>query len=288
MTLKKAYKTLILTIILMMLTVVLYASHVTKLTLQWGMIGLTVSAIFSIFSIILSIHQVKHAKDVKLGFWSSHRFEILDWLTFLSISLMVIFMIFSFAILPSDVQQYSMYPTLKPGERIVIAHFQYVPTRNDVIIVEITKDAYPLVSADKYIERDEYGRIIATHDSIYFVKRLVGLPGDFVDFVEDESDPNQSVVRINGVIIFTPYDEPYVVEDDQIAIIEVSLDNGILIDGMFLTFGDNANGYTAYDPILDRERDYPGSFDSRGFGAVYEDDIIGKVIFRLWPMGIVK
>ncbi|MBU1141618.1 MAG: S26 family signal peptidase, partial [Firmicutes bacterium] len=82
--------------------------------------------------------------------------------------------------------------------------------------------------------------------------------------------------------------EPYVVEDDQIAIIEVSLDNGILIDGMFLTFGDNANGYTAYDPILDRERDYPGSFDSRGFGAVYEDDIIGKVIFRLWPMGIVK
>jgi len=211
MTLKKAYKTLILTIFLMMLTIVLYAYHVTKLVLQWGMIGLTISAIVSIFSIIFSIHQMKHQKIVNVGFWSKHRFEILDWFTFLSIALMVIFMIFTFAFLPSDVEQFSMYPTLKPGERIVISHFQYTPERGDVIIVEITKDAYPLVSADKYIERDEYGRIIATHDSIYFVKRLVGLPGDLVDFIIDEDDPNQFLVRINGEILLTPYGEAYIV-----------------------------------------------------------------------------
>ncbi len=288
MTLKKAYKTLILTIFLMMLTIVLYAYHVTKLVLQWGMIGLTISAIVSIFSIIFSIHQMKHQKIVNVGFWSKHRFEILDWFTFLSIALMVIFMIFTFAFLPSDVEQFSMYPTLKPGERIVISHFQYTPERGDVIIVEITKDAYPLVSADKYIERDEYGRIIATHDSIYFVKRLVGLPGDLVDFIIDEDDPNQFLVRINGEILLTPYGEAYIVLDDQIDILNLSLNQGVLIDGMYLAFGDNANGFEAYDSVLGRYRDYPGSFDSRGFGAVYEQDIIGKVIFRLWPMGVIK
>ncbi len=287
MTLKKAYKTLILTVLLMMLSVVLYAYHVTKLSLRWGIIGLTVAAIVSIFSIILSIHQAKHRKDVKLGFWSTHRFEILDWLTFLSLSLMVIFMVFTFAFLPSDVQQNSMYPTLKPGERIIINHFQYVPERGDVIIVEITKDSYPLVSSDKYIERDSAGRITATHDKIYFVKRLIGLPGDLVDFVIDPSNPNQSFVRINGEVIYTPYDEAYYVLDDQIDIISQSLDNSILKEGLFLAFGDNANGFT-FDPITGERIDLPGSFDSRGFGSVFEEDIIGKVIFRLWPMGTIK
>lgn len=287
MTLKKAYKTLILTILLMMLTVVLYAYHVTKLSLQWGLIGLTVSAIVSIFTIVLSIHQVKHVKDVKLGFWSTHRFEIFDWLTFLSISLMIIFMIFSFAILPSDVQQNSMYPTLKPGERIIINHFLYEPERGDVIIIEITKDAYPLISADKYIERDSYGRIIATHDKIYFVKRLVGLPGDEVDFVTDPLDSNQSFVRVNGVLVESPYAQHYIVQNDQIYIMMEALDNGVLIEGRYLAFGDNANGFE-FDPITAEEINLPGSFDSRGFGAVYDEDIIGKVIFRLWPMGTVK
>lgn len=287
MTLKKAYKTLILTILLMMLTVVLYAFHVTKLTLQWGLIGLTVSAIVSIFTIILSIHQVKHVKEVKLGFWSAHRFEIFDWLTFLSISLMVIFMIFSFAILPSDVQQNSMYPTLKPGERIIINHFLYEPQRGDVIIIEITKDSYPLISADKYIERDAYGRIIATHEKIYFVKRLVGLPGDEVTFLTDPLDSNQSFVIINGEIILSPFFERYIIQNEQISVILESLDNDILIEGRYLAFGDNANGFQ-FDPITGEEINLPGSFDSRGFGAVYDEDIIGKVIFRLWPMGVVK
>lgn len=288
MTLKKAYKTLILTIILMMVTVVLYAYHVTRLVLQWGMIGLTISAIVSIFSVILSIHQTKHQKIVNVGFWSKHRFELLDWFTFLSISLMVIFMVFTFFFLPSDVEQYSMYPTLKPGERIVISHFEYTPQRGDVIIVEITMDHYPLVSADKYIERDEYGRVIATHDMIYFVKRLVGLPGDTVDYVVDDSDPEQYFVRINGEVVMSPYGERYIVLQDQIDIIDQSLDQGVLIEGKYLAFGDNANGFTKYDPVLGRDREYPGSFDSRSFGAVYESDIIGKVIFRLWPIGSVK
>ncbi len=287
MTLKKAYKTLILTILLMMLTVVLYAYHVTKLSLQWGIIGLTISAIVSIFTIILSIHQVKHIKDVKLGFWSKHRFEIFDWLTFLSISLMVIFMIFTFAFLPSDVQQNSMYPTLKPGERIIINHFLYEPTRGDVIIIEIEKDTYPLVSADKYIERDAYGRVIATHETIYFVKRLVGLPGDEVDFITDETNFNQSFVRINGEVILTPFNEAYIVQIDQIEILMLSLDNGILMEGRYLAFGDNANGFE-FDPITGEEINLLGSFDSRSFGAVYEKDVIGKVIFRLWPIGTVK
>ncbi|MBU1094250.1 MAG: signal peptidase I [Firmicutes bacterium] len=282
MTLKKAYKTLILTILLMMLTVVLYAYHVTKLTLQWGLIGLTVSAIASIFAIILSIHQVKHVKEVKLEFWSTHRFEILDWLTFLSVSLMIIFIVFSFFILPSNIDQNSMYPTLKPGERIIISHFLYEPERNDVIIVEITQEAYPDVPLDKF--DDGNGNIL---DRIYFVKRLVGLPGDLVEFSLDPDDPAQSFVMINGVVILTPYDQPYIIKNVDLDNISVSLESGILMDGQYLAFGDNANGFI-FDPITGDRVNLLGSFDSRGFGAVYYEDIIGKVIFRLWPMGAVQ
>jgi hypothetical protein len=67
----------------------------------------------------------------------------------------------------------------------------------------------------------------------------------------------------------TPQQEIYLVSPEQVVILESYLDNGILDAGMYLTFGDNATG----------------SLDSRSIGAIHEKDILGKVIFRLWPLG---
>ncbi len=101
MTVKKAYQTLVITVLLMMSTIILYALNVSKLNLEWGMAGFTISAVLSIFSIILSIHTISHHREVKnTGFFALRRYEILDWFTFLSVSLMAIFMIFMFFVLP--------------------------------------------------------------------------------------------------------------------------------------------------------------------------------------------
>ena len=265
MTVKKAYQTLVFTVLLMMTTIILYALNVSKLNLEWGMAGFTISAVLSIFSIILSVHTITHHREVKnTSFLALRRYEILDWFTFLSVSLMAIFMIFMFFVLPSDVSQSSMKPTLLNGDRILIYHFEYVPKNHDIVVLRIEKEIYPLVPDDSFIS--DNGEL---HDEIFFVKRIMAMPGDLVEFVNYNPSTNKYTVEINNIIVRTPQQELYYVSPEQIIILESYLLDGILDDGMYLTFGDNASG----------------SLDSRSIGAIRENDIMGKVIYRLWPFG---
>lgn len=249
MTLKKAYQTLIISIILMVSAVVLYALGVTKLDLAWGMTGFAVATVVSLFSVILAIHTAKHSKEVQHpGFLFKYRFEFLDWLTFLSVSMMGIFLFFMFFALPSDVKHSSMNPTLNSGDRVVVYHFLYEPKRNDVVVTYMVD----------YIE-DEY-----------YVKRVFGMPGDLVNFVS--IDGIQHSIWVNGKRLVSTSGTTYLVDQAGIDRISESISNGRLDEGYYLILGDNANGST----------------DSRVFGAVHEKDIVGKVIFRLWPLGGVS
>jgi signal peptidase I len=86
-----------------------------------------------------------------------------------------------------------------------------------------------------------------------FVKRLIGLPGD----TWEERDGQ---VFING----KPLDEPYVDDEhrdsDSHAPLEIPPDH-------YFMMGDNRNG----------------SCDSRRWGTVPEENLIGKVIATYWP-----
>jgi len=303
MTLKRAYQTLFVSIILMLLTIVFYAINLSKLSLQWAMVGFVLAAIFSIFAIIFSIHESKHPRDVKKGnFIMSHRFEILDWFSFLTVSMMAIFMIFMFFYLPSDVKHSSMMPTLEENQRVLIRHFNYEPEVDDIVIVRIQRGSYPNIGTSFFyktetkcytlsdffkgtcttvnqIDRDGQNVLL---DEIYFVKRLYAKPGDLVTFVNyGDKNPNQNAqlmryeISINNIIITSPMDEPYYVDETQMQRMQLFLQDDRLMDGLYFAFGDNANGYNGS----------PASFDSRGFGAIPERDIVGKVVYRLWPLG---
>jgi signal peptidase I len=279
MTLSKAYKSLILTVILMMTTIILYAFEVSKLGLRWGMIGFVVTTILSIFTIILSIHETKHQRDVKTNhFILKYRFEILDWFSFLAISMMVIFTIFMFFVLPSDVKHSSMMPTFKEGDRILIYHFNYEPEIGDIVIVKITQDAYPIVPLSMFYERDAFGNIIRIQDEIFFVKRIYAKSGDLVEFVNYNFQTERYEIRINGIVVLAATGEPYYVYQNQKEIMEQSLEQHVLKENLFFAFGDNANGYLHY----------PASYDSRSFGAIRSEDLVGKAIFKLWPFGGVS
>ena len=84
------------------------------------------------------------------------------------------------------------------------------------------------------------------------VKRVIGLPGDTVESRDGR-------VYINGA----PLDEPYlpagtVTEDIKSTVVPV--------DEYFM-MGDNRGN----------------SFDSRYWGTIHRNEIIGKVVFRFWP-----
>lgn len=214
MTVKKAYQTLVITVIFMMLTIIFYALHVSKLALSWGLTGFAVSMIGSIVAVVMSISEGKHSREINNGLWGKYRFEVLDWLTFLSVSLMGIFFVFMFIMLPSVVKYSSMSPTLSEGDRVLIYHFNYEPKRDDVVIVYIS-------------------------DDVYYIKRVHALPGDVIRFYPIEA--NRYRIQINGEFPKSPNDIFYDMDEIGKTMIEAHLLGEILNDDYFLVFGDNAS-----------------------------------------------
>lgn len=258
MTLKKAYIRLSISILLMVTTIVFYAYSVSKLNLKWSIVGFSIGAILSIFSVLLSIHTVSHKRDIKnLNFFTKHRFEFLDWFTFLSISMMSIFMIFMFFLLPSDVSQTSMVPTFQDGDRILIYHYLYEPELDDIVVIKMTSEKYPRVLGE-------------IDNQTYFVKRIVAMPGDAISFELSYGDFYQ--ILINGEVYQNLYGETYYLKAYQKEDLESDLLGGMVPMNQYLVFGDNQGG----------------SQDSRLFGPVYQEDIIGKVIYKMWPLGRVE
>ncbi|ADE57645.1 MULTISPECIES: signal peptidase I [Aminobacterium] len=133
----------------------------------------------------------------------------------------------------------SMVPTLEPGDRVLVAKFWYSfrkPERGDIFVFKFPLDP----------KRD-------------FVKRIIGLPGDFLD-VRD------GIVYINE----KPLHEKYVKWRDDFSLFPNILFPQVPIripEGRYFAMGDNRSH----------------SQDSRYWGFVPEEYIRGPVFFRYWP-----
>ncbi|GGG14374.1 signal peptidase I [Paenibacillus albidus] len=111
----------------------------------------------------------------------------------------------------------------------------------------------------------ERGDIIVLHDPStgpdqkeYLVKRVIGLPGDIVE-VKD------SQLHVNGKKVVESYVDTEI-QDSDFAPLAVE-------DGSYFVMGDN--------------RHAGASKDSRYFGSVPRDRIVGKASFIWWPLSKV-
>lgn len=265
MTLKKAYINLLTSLIIMIATVMLSSLKVSRLNISWTMTLFWMTAILSIFSIGLNIYQFKRKTDkITDSYLKKHQFHILDWFAFLSISMMFILVIFMFFILPTNVDGSSMKSTLLDGERVLMYHYNYSPKNNDVIIVHI---------ADHYTDTTGH-QVNASGDyddptQVYFVKRVVAIPGDVITFQEIETNDVYHIL-INGKVYQNQYYQVYSINDlGRLKLLSQLGDQNQLKDNQFLAFGDNESF----------------SFDSRNIGTIYEEDVIGKAIYKLMPLG---
>lgn len=161
----------------------------------------------------------------------------------------------------------SMIPAIAPGEKVMVdlrAYDDAKPARGDVVVFRFPKD-----------------------ESISYVKRVVGLPGDEVEFREKVLYLNGKEVKVrrlepapaftdlletsDDVHTLTPFEEDldghqHVVFYNMTTLMNSDYASRRIPEGQYLMLGDN------------RDK----SSDSRFWGFVREDAIIGKVSFVYW------
>ena len=170
--------------------------------------------------------------------------EIISWIKVIFGTLAAVFLINMFVFRTVEVQGSSMHPTLVHGERVIVWKLFYSPDFSDIIILEHT-------------------------DGNLHVKRVLGTPGDRVDYVNGE-------MMINGEVI----SEPYIASEESTNGFTLESlcqfdDCNVIPEGYFLVLGDNRNR----------------SGDSREYGLVHESQIMGRAVLRFFPFsefGIVN
>lgn len=193
--------------------------------------------LFSLFIAIFSKKTRKNLIKLKILEKNESPGKLLVLLLFI---LLIIKLIQSFVIQPFLVDGGSMLPNLKSGELLLIDKLNFdieKLKRGDVIVF-------------RHIKNDRF-------DGKFFIKRLIGLPGDRV-VVENAITTIYNKENPNGIIL----DESFVKYKDNSKNIDIKLK-----EEEYLAFGDNR----------------AESYDSRSWGVIYKKDISGKAVFRLYP-----
>ena len=246
---------ILITILLGTLAILFYTQGVSRFTDETSFMSIPIIIGFMVTTILFSLLILFNTR------WL---FEIGEWLSFILISTMFILIVFSFFLLPSNVNQSSMFPTLESGDRILIYHYNYVPFKEDIVVVEMDQETYPNIPNDAIDEDD--------NPITYYVKRLKGMPGDSLTFERTQLLSENFFIKLNGEYLESPTSLKYTLTNTQRLYIMSQLENNIIPEAMYFVLGDNS----------------VSSLDSRGFGLVFEEDLMGKVIYGLWPFGAIS
>lgn len=159
-----------------------------------------------------------------------------DVVTFALVALLIVVPIRWFIAQPFIVRGDSMVPTFESGDYLIVDQLSYrfsEPERGDVIIMRYPKD-----------------------ESVYFIKRIIGLPGETVELQGERiivRRPGQEPLTLSQPYLTNPHRPEYATY--------------ALTDDEYFVMGDNRNE----------------SSDSRVWGPLPKKDVIGRAYLRLFP-----
>ncbi len=167
--------------------------------------------------------------------------EILSWVQIIAIAVIIALVLNTFIIANSRVPTGSMENTIMSRSRVIGSRLAYIssdPQRGDVVIFHFPDN-----------------------EKIYYVKRVIGLPGETVNIVDGKVYINNSD---------TPLDEPYLKEP-----MKGSFGPYEVPEGCDFMMGANR----------------PNSEDARFWRELFvkKNKIIAKVLFCYWPkIGLIQ
>ena len=183
--------------------------------------------------------------------------------------LLFVLMLRSFLFEPYQVPTGSMIPTIKVGDFILVNKFAY-GLRLPVLGTKILDVAEP--------QRGEIMVFIPPHVDQYYIKRVIGLPGDTIRYenqrlsVNGELIPEEFVENIKVDTSIGPLD----------GVLNAATYNGVTHSTQHIPSVNSSRGRTScivppkhYFMIGDNREN---SADSRVWGPVSEDNIVGKAI----------
>ena len=170
--------------------------------------------------------------------------ELLGMLVYVGIVLAITFLIITFVGQRTHVSGESMENTLDNGDQLIVDKLTYRfhdPERFDIIV-------FPF----RY------------KDNTYYIKRIIGLPGETVQIVDGE-------IYINGELLEESYGRE-VMQDAGLAAEPITLG-----DDEYFVLGDNRN--------------YSSDSRDPSVALIHRKEIIGRAWLRIWPLnsfGILK
>lgn len=171
-----------------------------------------------------------------------------------AVEALLLFLVISMLTGRFEIHQVSMEPNLHEGQRVIVSKIEKIASDWFVGRAEAAS------SQSESILSLHRGQIVVLYKTTNrtddpLIKRVIGLPGDIVE-VRD------GVVFVNGELL----DEPY-------------------------TYGKRTNCNTYCRAVTLGPDQYwvmgdnrPNSLDSRSFGPISGDQIVGRVVLRYWPL----
>lgn len=199
--------------------------------------------------------------------------NILEWVYCIVIAVGLALIVRCFIGTPTIVKQKSMYPTLKPDQRLILNRlaitFHSDIKRGEIItfeapsvlkISEEDADMSNPIAIYENVDRNIFQKFVyygLEWGKTTFIKRVIGLPGEHIEIKNNK-------VYING----EEYNEDYLDASVVTTPCDGAFTDFIVPEGYIFAMGDNR----------------PQSTDCRSFGCIPIDKIEGKVAFRFWPL----
>lgn len=199
--------------------------------------------------------------------------EILEWAICIIVAIILALFVRCFIGTPTIVKQESMYPTLKPNQRLFLNRLPIIlgkeVKRGDIITFEapskldVTKEeadlSHPIAEYNNEPKGvwNKFVYNVLEITKVTFIKRVIGLPGEHIEIKDNK-------VYING----EEYKEPYLGSDVVTTPLDGPYTDFIVPDGYIFAMGDNRMH----------------SKDCRAFGCVPMGKVEGKVVLRFWPL----